>query len=142
MEHRNFFALLDTRKRRSKRRTDWYLDSFLIQVKSNVLNIHWFATGLIMNKEFSTAIYLHTYIIKGGKIWKGFIYFSTYPYYGRTFFLFRYFYPAQQQTTTIDRRLKLKKKITWKKGKTKRLLCVTLGGLEWRLSKMHLLQRT
>ena len=130
MEHRNFFALLDTRKRRSKRRTDWYLDSFLIQVKSNVLNIYWFATGLIINKEFSTAIYLHTYIIKGGKIWKGFIYFSTYPYYGRTFFLFRYFYPAQQQTTTIDRRLKLKKKSHEKKGKPK-------GFCAWRLAALN-----
>ena len=35
------------------------LKSFIIQVKSDVLKIHWFVTGLIMNKEFSTAIHIH-----------------------------------------------------------------------------------
>mgnify|MGYP007048581603 CR=1 FL=1 len=73
----------------------------------------------------------YTYIIKGGKIWKGFI--SVYlSLLWSNILLFRekiiatehkniskwklkYFYPAQQQTTTIDRRLKMKKKIKWKK---------------------------
>ena len=99
----------------------------------------------------------YTYIIKGGKIWKGFIsvliliMVEHFIVQGKIFSnrTQKYFKMKAQillssPTTNHNnwQKVKNEKKNQIKKRKTKRLLCVTLGGLEWRLSKMHLLQRT